>query len=43
MYYESGIFPILFTEETRTNNSTDPVFVTESGEVPPPPPDPPKV
>jgi len=42
MYYESGIFPILFTEETKTP-STDPGPIQTGGETPPPPPEPPRV
>jgi hypothetical protein len=43
MYYESGMFPILFAAETSTNpTTTDPGPIANGGELPPPPNDPPK-
>ena len=41
MFYESGIFP-LFATDTTTLTSSDSGPVANSGEIPPPPEDPPK-
>jgi len=42
MYYESGMFPILFAAETSTTTSSDPGPIANGGETPTPPEDPPK-
>lgn len=41
MYYESGMFPILFAAETATASQATPP-TENGGELPPPPDDPPK-
>ena len=40
MFYESSIFPLFATESKNTSSSEGPV--QNSGEIPPPPEDPPK-
>jgi hypothetical protein len=42
MYYESGMFPILFAAETNNPTSSDTGPIANGGEIPPPPDDPPK-
>lgn len=44
MYYESGMFPILFTDDRNDSDQKDQEAPKQTGgETPPPPTDPPKV